>query len=337
MKIARTMSSNEGVSGVAMTNDENAGRSGESARQARDSATGYGAHLYPGTASPLAPALVHAVQLLEQALARPVWLLVQDPHGARPRIDDAVPEFLAEKELLARSGPIALVIDGTGGEPKAAYQLAMFLRRQCGGFVAVVPRKAKSAATLLALGAAEIWLGRCAELGPLDTQVRNADGVLSSALDDVQAIERLQIVSVRAVLATMESLIAAYPNLQRKVDVVMPLAANFVAGLMRPMIDDIDAVTYAQRSRQLRVPQEYAIRLLMAVGESEDLAREIAAALVERYPDHGFAIDIDEAVALNLGVVPHNSEATATLDILDEIAPHLRGLTAVGRLRQQER
>jgi ClpP class serine protease len=34
----------------------------------------------------------------------------------------------------------------------------MLLKRHCGGFVAVVPRYAKSAATLLALGADEIIL-----------------------------------------------------------------------------------------------------------------------------------------------------------------------------------
>jgi hypothetical protein len=53
----------------------------------------------------------------------------------------------------------ALVIATPGGSAKSAFQLAMLLKRHCGGFVAVVPRYAKSAATLLALGADEIILG----------------------------------------------------------------------------------------------------------------------------------------------------------------------------------
>ncbi len=49
-----------------------------------------------------------------------------------------------------------LVIDSGGGYAQAAFQIANLFRRHAGGFTAVVPRYAKSAATLLTLGADEI-------------------------------------------------------------------------------------------------------------------------------------------------------------------------------------
>ena len=44
----------------------------------------------------------------------------------------------------------------------------MMLRRHCGSFLALVPRVAKSAATLMVLGGADVYMGREAELGPLE-------------------------------------------------------------------------------------------------------------------------------------------------------------------------
>ena len=68
-------------------------------------------------------------------------------------------QFFRAQDSLPKKEKIALVIESPGGSAKSAFQLAMLLKRHCGGFVAVVPRYAKSAATLLALGADEIILG----------------------------------------------------------------------------------------------------------------------------------------------------------------------------------
>lgn len=72
----------------------------------------------------------------------------------------------------------------------SAYELAMLLRRHCGGFDAIIPRRAKSAATLLSLGADSIYMNDHAELGPLDFQVFDRDREeLLSGLDEVQSLE----------------------------------------------------------------------------------------------------------------------------------------------------
>jgi len=94
--------------------------------------------------------------------------------------------FQARHGPLRQGQRIALVIDSAGGKANAAYELATLLRRHCGGFVAVVPRRAKSAATLLALGADKIFMNENAELGPLDVQIWDPDREESlSGLDEV--------------------------------------------------------------------------------------------------------------------------------------------------------
>ena len=67
------------------------------------------------------------------------------------------------------SKPILLHIHSYGGRIEPAYLISKTLKRiSADKFVAVVPRRAKSAATLIALGADEIHMGMMSELGPID-------------------------------------------------------------------------------------------------------------------------------------------------------------------------
>lgn len=68
-----------------------------------------------------------------------------------------------------RERPILLTLLNLGGSIEAGYLISKTCKRLANGkFVVAVPRKAKSAATLLALGADEIHMGLMSELGPID-------------------------------------------------------------------------------------------------------------------------------------------------------------------------
>jgi ATP-dependent protease ClpP protease subunit len=78
-----------------------------------------------------------------------------------------------------------LVIVSPGGDGTAAETMLELCRRYCPGRLRiVVPLYAKSAATLIALGADEIVMGETSELGPIDAQVfiiqDNADQQVSA-------------------------------------------------------------------------------------------------------------------------------------------------------------
>lgn len=67
---------------------------------------------------------------------------------------------------------VVLMIDAPGGDGLTAERIIKICRKYSGdGFEVVVPNRAKSAATMICLGADKIWMGSAAELGPIDPQV----------------------------------------------------------------------------------------------------------------------------------------------------------------------
>lgn len=266
------------------------------------------------------------VKQLEVEMGIPVWMIVQGDNergpwsAMSPRIADAL-----RSNLFKNPEPrLAVLVHSPGGSATCAYQLGTAFARRRDGFVCIVPRYAKSAATLMALGADHIVLGRLGELGPLDAQIVNADRDESmSALDEVLSLERLQKFALDTLDVTMQFLVA---KTRKRVDAILPMATQFVHGLVHPLFTGIDAVRYTQLSRTLKVAEEYAVRL-MEPRLGREKAVDIANRLILAYPEHAFAIDYDEVKAIGLDV----EEATGPVsDILDEMVPMLSHVSAIG-------
>lgn len=267
------------------------------------------------------------VARLEADLKMPTWLLVQNGEGEWHEINAKISKkFFETKNALERGKPIALIIDSPGGFARCAYQIANLIRKHCGTFIAVVPQYAKSAATLIALGADSIILGSDAELGPLDAQFMDMGREeVRSALDEVQSLERLFASALEAVDQCMQLLVA---RTQKKVDSLLVPTLHFVSDMMRPMIEKIDVVHYTQTSRVLKVAEEYASRLLFPQYSQEN-AKRIARHLVEKYPEHGFVIDSIEASRFGLRTTVPTAEQSR---IFEEMLPFLNKLTIIGKI-----
>ena len=223
------------------------------------------ASIYPGTPPndnvaddyAVSPVIADCVRRLEAEVGMPVWLLVQSN-----RLDDAdapyhsidryvVGEFFASRLSILRKGePIALVVYSPGGSARYAYELAMLLRRHCGGFLAVVPRYAKSAATILTLGANEILMNVHAELGPVDAQIYDPERQeqLCPALNEAETLDELGAFAVH-VFHEMMPLLSKGSDLTTSS--LMPIASEFATRLVAPLFDKIDVVRYTQVSRAL--------------------------------------------------------------------------------------
>lgn len=133
------------------------------------------ASIFPGESVPLPPNLVRLAKDLENELQLPVWLLIQPSAHHRQwqdfcELGDAI--YWKHVEALSDipKEKVAIVVDSPGGFANTSYQLARLFQKRCGSYISVVPRFAKSAATLFALGAEEIVVGDYGELGPLDAQ-----------------------------------------------------------------------------------------------------------------------------------------------------------------------
>jgi hypothetical protein len=190
------------------------------------------------------------------------------------------------------SEKVAVVIDSLGGLAHCAFQIATAIRRRCGGFDAYIPERAKSAATLLAMGADKIYMSPDAHLGPLDAQVFDHDmASRKSALEVVQAVERLRVESLETLEATCMTI---KMGTGLPYTTVLPFAIENTVGLMRPLLEKVDVVQYMRMSRSLKVGEEYAAQLMAPIYGPER-AKHIANHFVRGYPDHGFVITPDEA------------------------------------------
>ena len=73
---------------------------------------------------------------------------------------------------IFNNGNIMLILNNLGGQIEPAYLISQTCKKTAKNkFIVCVPRKAKSASTLLALGADEIHMGMMSEIGPIDPQI----------------------------------------------------------------------------------------------------------------------------------------------------------------------
>lgn len=173
-------------------------------------------------------------------------------------------------------------------------------------------------------------LGENAELGPLDVQVWDADREgIRSALDEVQALQRLHAFALEAFDSTMILLALRSGKAYEK---LMPIAFQYSTEMMRPLLEKIDTVHFSQASRQLKEAEEYAVRLLRPRCGAQ--CERIASDLVEKYPEHGFPIDSDELTRLG---IPPSIPDEKLEEILQELEVAMPQMTAVGFLRETPR
>jgi len=200
-------------------------------------------------------------------------------------VDDVYDDLRAKcKKNCAR---IDVIVDSGGGQIDAAYNLALILRRYAKKELNfIVPRWAKSAATLLVAGGNRILMTPVAELGPIDPQITEMN-----VMD-----KRLESFSPLHIQSTLSLIRKEFSEGHEK------LARGLLERLQFPL-------TLGSFQKSLEVGEDYLKRLLcsrMFAGNDEEVrqkkAKSIAEALVTKYPDHSFCIEISEAQALGLAV-----------------------------------
>lgn len=177
--------------------------------------------------------------------------------------------YAATSDYRDKTRDILLLLHSRGGSIEPAYLISKTLKRlSANKFVVVVPRRAKSAATLISLGADEIHLGMMSELGPIDPQF---GGLPALALGNA--------------LEVIADLACRYPDSSQ-------VLTNYLTEQV-----PIRTLGYYQRVSESAV--QYAERLLAGkILEADRTPEEVAKHLVNHYKDHSFVIDYDEATSL---------------------------------------
>jgi hypothetical protein len=198
-------------------------------------------------------------------------------------------DFFSLAELLDDEPPtrdIDLVVMSNGGNGEAGYRIGHAFQqvalRKGLSFRVIIPLYAKSAATILALGAHEIVMGLHSEIGPIDPQVSKFD----------PALNRARYVPAMA-LADGVKLVSEFMN-------QLPGMRPFFQSLLseRMSLDELGELERVRESGK-----QYAELLLMG-GMTPDsaLARTIADRLADYYKFHGHPIDAFDAEGLGLRV-----------------------------------
>ncbi len=185
--------------------------------------------------------------------------------GDSDKIYEAITEFNNDKPLL-------LILLSGGGEPGSAYLIGKLCSEFSNKkFVTVVPRYAKSAATLLACASDEIHMGSMSELGPIDPQMKSeVSGRRVPALGLKNSIEHIA------------SLVKKYPA-----------SASMFAQYLNLSVEPVQVGYY---ERVAESAMQYAERLLSPrASKLANTPKDIAERLVYEYKDHGFVIDKNEA------------------------------------------
>jgi hypothetical protein len=169
-----------------------------------------------------------------------------------------------------RERNVLLFLLSPGGSIEPAYQISKLCKQYAAKkFVVCIPRQAKSAATLIAIGADEIHMGTLGQLGPIDPQLGG-----------------LPALGVARALETIAALAQKYPG-----------SAEMFAKYLQQVLT-VEQIGYYDRISESAV--QYAQRLLSTKAHLRSRAGEIARELVHEYKDHGFVIDLAEA-QLHLG------------------------------------
>ena len=182
------------------------------------------------------------------------------------------------------NGKLDVIVNSPGGDIDAAYNLAcLFQKHGNKKLTFIVPRWAKSAATLIACAGDEILMTDIAELGPLDPQITQINPME----------ERFEQFSPLHIQTTLEMIRNEYKDGNKD------LADGLLKRLQFPL-------TLGSFVKAHEIAGQYLIRLLKERIEKTKkigaLPNEIAERLTRQYADHGFCINIIEAKKIGLNV-----------------------------------
>lgn len=185
-----------------------------------------------------------------------------------------------------RTQPMHLLLSTPGGDGEVAVRLVRSMQARCSRLTIVVPDMAKSAGTIMALGANRILMGPTSDLGPVDPQFP-----VGNRLVGAREIERA--------LKNAEDRVQAAPA-------TYPLYAGLLA--------DVNMLMVEQARSAMARSYDLILEALGAAGRRpgrcQVLAEKLRGPLVDNAQVHGAALGARQAKDLGLPVTIANPAST---------------------------
>ena len=211
--------------------------------------------------------------------------------GDRPIIgsriaEDAVRPLYEHLLSVGRNKKIDLFLYSRGGDVSVPWRIVTMFREFCDEFSILVPYKAHSAATLISLGADAIFMGKKAELSPIDPTL-----VKMTAAGTSGDQKEISVEDVNSYLSFLKD--RANINDQSALAQGISILAN-----------DLTPLTLGSVNRQNSHIRLVARKLLTSRKRKIDEAKinSIIETLTEKIYSHGHAIGRKEASAIGLPV-----------------------------------
>lgn len=270
------------------------GHPGESRREVGDVPAPPARPVIPPFDLPLQSPLFHAEQADRYDRQRLIGLY-QEAFDCRlvVLVDNIFPYAITLfEELIYNADPaqdLHLLLNTQGGDGETAVRLARAAQSRCREFTVIVPDMAKSAGTILALGAHRIVMGPVSDLGPIDPQFQLPNGSLVGAKDIIAAVDD------------------ASAKVQEAPD-TYPLHAS--------LLSDVTGLMVQQARAALARTDDLLVEALRTnpdrtANDVETLARSLHEPLIEHPQSHGAIFGATEAAAAGLPV-----------DVADPTSPH---------------
>lgn len=211
----------------------------------------------------------------------------EGPYSAKIA-DDVLPIF---KEILSEIGQtekIDLFLYSRGGSANVPWKIVSLIREYCDEFSVLIPFRAHSAATMIALGADEIVCGSAAELGPIDPS-------LTTPFNPRDPQGNPIAIGIEAVRAYLDY-VTENPQLNPQV------AFDRLASFANPL-------ALGEVFRQHNYIRSVAINLLKLQKNPppDEKCEKIVKKLVEELYFHGHAITRKEAKEIGLNIIEADS------------------------------
>ena len=207
--------------------------------------------------------------------------------------DDAVRPFFDVLRELDPAEKLDLFIYSRGGAIEVPWRIASALRQYATNWNILIPFRANSAATLLALGADEIVLGRHGELGPIDPilSIQRRTGVPGHP-DGTPVDDTINVEDVMAYLRFVREQVGLTDQ-------------SALAESLGRLAERLDAVGLGSVYRTRSHIRDVAHRMLTSrqTPPNDRVMETIVETLATRVYAHGHAIGFSEARDIGLPVV----------------------------------
>lgn len=197
---------------------------------------------------------------------------------------------------------INVVLDSRGGMLDSAFKVTRYFALYVNELHVYVPRRAKSASTLIALGADRVHLSPSGEPGPLATRIadpRNPTESTISALDCYQCVDCIRQFGLATLSGVLNRLLQSSESAMQFPELFDAAAHSW---LDLPDVGPVKPLDFGAGGRSLKIGEQYAKKLILEKNPDEERTGEIFEKLVYGYPHHPHPIDCREAEKVGLPV-----------------------------------